>query len=109
MHKEFTNEALEMIAERFRILSEPIRLRLMILLRNGEMTVTELTMELNTSQPNVSKHLKLLTDADILKRDQRGNSVFYSIADESIFELCDLVCDSLGQKYKKRADIFALV
>jgi len=106
--KGLTVEALEMIAARFRLLAEPMRLRILHKLRDGELTVTELTQELEISQPNASKHLRILQDAGILRRDQRGNSVFYSIADESIFELCEVVCDSLGENYKQRADLFAL-
>ena len=56
------------------------------------MNFTELV---EASQPNVSKHLKILQDAGILNRQQKGNAVYYSIADESIFELCDVVCNSL--------------
>ncbi|QYO65336.1 ArsR/SmtB family transcription factor [Leptolyngbya sp. 7M] len=100
-------EALVMIAERFRVLGEPIRLRLINLLRDGEMSVTELTRAANTSQPNVSKHLRLLTDAGVLRRDQRGNTVFYSIADQSIFRLCEVVCDSLDEQLRTKASIFA--
>lgn len=102
-------EALMMIAERFRVLGEPIRLRLINLLRDGEMSVTELTRAANTSQPNASKHLRLLTDAGVLRRDQRGNTVFYSIADQSIFRLCEVVCDSLDEQLKAKASIFASV
>lgn len=107
MPKNLTVEALEIIAERFRLLSEPMRLRILHTLRGGEMTVGELTRALDISQPNASKHLRTLQDAGLLGRDQRGNSVYYSIADDSIFELCAVVCDSLEEKYRKRADIFA--
>jgi DNA-binding transcriptional ArsR family regulator len=78
------------------------------LLKQGELTVTELTSKCSTSQPNASKHLKVLTDHGILRRDQRGNAVFYSIADESIFDLCDLVCDSIGERLQAQAKIFAV-
>lgn len=107
MEHEMSYEALVMIAERFRVLGEPIRLRLINLLRDGEMSVTELTRAANTSQPNVSKHLRLLTDAGVLRRDQRGNTVFYSIADQSIFRLCEVVCDSLDEQLRTKASIFA--
>lgn len=100
--------ALELIAERFRVLSEPIRLRLINLLREGEMSVTELTREVRTSQPNVSKHLRVLTDSGILRRDQRGNTVYYSIADESIFRLCEVVCDALEMRLRQQAEVFSL-
>ena len=107
--EKLSPEAIEMVAERFKVLSEPIRLRILNLLRAGEMSVGELTAMCSTTQPNVSKHLRTLTDAGMVRRDQRGNTVFYSIADESIFKLCDLVCDSLGTRLRTRAEIFASV
>jgi DNA-binding transcriptional ArsR family regulator len=109
MSKTLSNEAIDAVAERFRVLSEPIRLRLLQGLRDGEKTVTELTRELDISQPNASKHLRILHDAGIIRREQKGNSVYCSIADESIFELCEAVCDSLGARYRERAEIFAEV
>lgn len=102
-------EAINGVAERFRVLSEPIRLNILQALRDGELTVTDLTREMDISQPNASKHLRLLQEAGILRRDQRGNSVYYSIADDSIFELCDLVCGSLEARFREKADIFAAV
>lgn len=107
--KNLSPEALNLIANRFKVLSEPVRLRILHLLQDGEKSVTELTGAIETSQPNVSKHLKLLQDAGILKRQQRGNTVYYSIADESIFKLCELVCDSLEEKFKNQAEMFAPV
>jgi ArsR family transcriptional regulator len=109
MQQEFSQEALEMIAGRFHVLSEPIRLRLVNVLRNGEMSVNELTAALRTSQPNVSKHLKMLLDSGIVSREQRGNAVFYAIADETIFQLCDVVCASLEAKLRKQSKLFAVV
>jgi ArsR family transcriptional regulator len=109
MGMNLTEEAIEVVAERFRILSEPIRLRILQALRDGELTVTELTREIEISQPNASKHLRILQDAGMLRRDQRGNSVYYSIADDSIFELCELVCGSLEMRFREKAEIFATV
>ncbi len=102
-------EALEMVAERFRVLSETIRLRLINMLRDGEMSVTELTQACKASQPNISKHLKILTEAGVVRRDQRGNAVYYAIADQSIYKLCDLVCGSIGENLKAKAELFATV
>ena len=101
-----SDKALELIAKRFRVLSESIRLKLINLLRDGEMSVTDLTASLQTSQPNVSKHLKILAESGILRREQRGNTVYYSIADQNIFRLCDLVCGSLGETLKEQANLF---
>jgi ArsR family transcriptional regulator len=108
MIQHLSPEGIEIVAARFRVLSEGIRLRLVDRLRDGEKTVTELTTEMGTSQPNVSKHLKILSESGILRREQRGNSVFYSIADESIFMLCEVVCDSLSSRLAGQASLFVL-
>lgn len=102
-------EALEMVANRFKILSEPLRLRILQSLESGEKSVTELTELTKTSQPNVSKHLKILQISGIVKRRQQGNTVLYAIADESIYTLCDLVCNSLKTRLKNQADIFTQI
>lgn len=104
-----SSEALELVANRFKILSEPLRLRILQSLQNGEKSVTELTDLIETSQPNVSKHLKILQTSGLVKRRQKGNTVFYAIADESIFTLCEVVCNSLEARLKNQAEIFAPV
>ena len=101
-------EALDMIAERFKVLSEPIRLQILHTLQEGEKSVNELTETVHTSQPNVSKHLKILLKNGLLDRSQRGNTVFYSIADESIFTLCETVCGSLEEQLRSQAEIFSV-
>lgn len=108
MKKNLTPEALGLIANRFKVLSEPLRLRILHLLQDGEKSVGELTNAIETSQPNISKHLKLMQDAGIVKRQQFGNTVYYSIADESIFTLCEVVCNSLEERLKNQYEIFSL-
>ncbi len=105
--KNLSVEALNLIANRFKVLSEPIRLQILHKLQEGQTSVNELTEALATSQPNVSKHLKMLQNAGVLKREQKGNTVYYSIADESIFTLCELVCDSLESRLKSQAEMFS--
>ena len=78
-------------------------------LREGPMSVNELTNAVNTSQPNASKHLKMLQSAGVLVREQEGNTAYYAIADPSIFSLCETVCDSLEEKLRSDARIFAPV
>ena len=85
----------EVIAERFRLLAEPTRIRILDALRPGPMTVGALTVEVSTSQQNVSKHLGLLHRAGLLMREKDGNSVRYGIADQSVFSLCDEVCGGI--------------
>ena len=90
--------ALEKVAVRFKALSEPMRLSLVYALMNGEKTVSELVRETGGTQANVSKHLSVLLDAGILGRRKQGTSAYYRIVDESIFELCDLVCGSIHDR-----------
>jgi DNA-binding transcriptional ArsR family regulator len=90
----------ELVARRFRLLAEPMRIRLLDRLRDGDATVGELASELDTSQQNVSKHLAALADAGILGRRKDGNRVFYEIADEGVFALCEMVCGSLQEQLR---------
>jgi DNA-binding transcriptional ArsR family regulator len=93
-----TREALELVAVRFRAMGEPLRLRILQQLEGGERSVSALAESVDSTQPNVSKHLKILQDADLVKRRQQGTSVYYSIADETVLELCDLVCSRLRDR-----------
>jgi ArsR family transcriptional regulator len=98
--------ALELIARRFAVLADPLRLRLLHALFDGEKNVNALVAELGGTQPNISRHLQTLTHAHILRRRKEGLQVFYAIADPSIFKLCDLVCGSLEKQLAKQADVF---
>jgi DNA-binding transcriptional ArsR family regulator len=85
----------ELIAQRFRVLGEPMRIKLLDRLRDGPATVGELREALGASQQNVSKHLGVLHQAGIVSRTKVGTAVRYEIADESVFALCELVCGGL--------------
>jgi len=85
----------ELIAERFRVIGEPMRIKLLDRLRDGPATVQELTEATRATQPNVSKHLGVLHQAGIVAREKRGIYVCYTIADESVFALCEQVCGGL--------------
>jgi DNA-binding transcriptional ArsR family regulator len=88
----------ELIAQRFRIIGEPMRIRALDELRDGPLTINELTEALNATQQNVSKHVSVLVQAGIVRREKDGNRVRCSIADESVFALCELVCGGLRQQ-----------
>ena len=88
----------ELVADRFRVLAEPMRIRLLDALRDGPLTVNELTEALGASQQNVSKHVGVLARAGIVAREKDGNRVRCSIADESVFALCELVCGGLRRQ-----------
>ena len=88
----------ELIAQRFRVIGEPMRIRLLDALRDGPLTINELAEALGATQQNVSKHIGVLAQAGIVGRKKDGNRVRCSIADDSIFELCELVCGGLRQQ-----------
>ena len=85
----------DLIARRFRVLSDPLRVRILDLLRDQELSVTTLAEQLGAGQQNVSKHLAVLTDSGMLARRKDGTHVYYRIADEAVFALCEQICGSL--------------
>jgi DNA-binding transcriptional ArsR family regulator len=99
-------EVLQQVAEYFDVLGEPMRLRLLNVLRDGEKCVQELVEATATSQANVSKHLKVMLQAGILSRRTEGTSAYYSVADDLTFELCTLVCDRLAARIEQQAQHF---
>ena len=88
----------ELIAERFRVIGEHMRIRMLDALRDGPLTINELTEALGASQQNVSKHVGVLARAGIVGREKDGNRVRCFIADASVFELCELVCGGMRQQ-----------
>ena len=100
-------DLVELIARRFRVLGEPMRIRLLDHLREGEATVGELSEALEASQQNISKHLAVLTDAGVLGRRKEGTHVYYRIADEGVFTLCEDVCGSLQEQLRSLSELIA--
>jgi DNA-binding transcriptional ArsR family regulator len=98
-----TPDALTHVAAYFQALSEPTRLRLLNLLREGERNVGELAAACDCTSANVSRHLSVLMQHGLVSREARGNSVYYGIADESVYALCDLVCNSVARELEERA------
>jgi len=88
-------QALEQVADYFKVLSEASRLQVLCCLKSGSKNVTEIITATDLGQANVSKHLKILTQAGIVSRHPSGVSVYYKIADPIVFDLCQLVCDRL--------------
>ena len=88
----------ELIAERFRVLGEPMRIRLLDALREAPATVQELQRATGASQQSVSKHLGLLLRSGLVSRSKEGNFSLYEIADEGVFELCEQVCGGMRRQ-----------
>jgi ArsR family transcriptional regulator len=106
--RNLSEAALEKVAERFKVLSEPMRLKLLYALMDGEKSVSELVQETGGMQANVSKHLGLLLDDGVVGRRKQGLNSYYRITDESIFELCDLVCGSIHDRLAAELEGFSL-
>ena len=95
-----------MVAHRFAVLAEPMRLRLLQAMFAGEKSVGELVEATGGTQANVSRHLQTMIRAHLLSRRKEGLQVFYAIADPTIFKLCTLVCGGLEKQLVKQADAF---
>ena len=102
-----TPQVLELIAERFKALAEPARLRILASLRAGELTVGELVDATELSQANLSKHLRTLHAAGFVARQRDGQYVRYRLADPGVFALCDLMCGRLEREHTRRARVIA--
>lgn len=101
-----TEEAFEAVAQRFRVLSDPMRLRLLYTMRGGELTVNELVEKTEGTQSNISKHLSTLLTHGLVQRRRQGTSAYYSVTDDSIFNLCDIVCGGIDRHLEDQRRAF---
>lgn len=100
--KDMPDQALDQIAQYFQALAEPTRLRILNLLRDGERNVGELAQLCDYTSANISRHLAILGKHGLVAKEGRGTSVYYRIADDSVYALCDLVCGSLARQLEQR-------
>jgi ArsR family transcriptional regulator len=105
-HLPLNDHALEIVARRFAVLAEPMRLRLIQALFAGERNVGDLVKAVDGTQANVSRHLQTLVAAHILARRKEGLQVYYRISDPTIPRLCQLVCGSLEKSLLRQAGAF---
>jgi ArsR family transcriptional regulator len=95
-HPVLPEDALELVASRFRSLGDPSRLRLLNLLMQGEASVQDLVEASGLTQTNVSRHLGLLRREGLVGRTRDGNRAVYRIIDPSVEKLCTIVCGGLS-------------
>ena len=100
-----SEERLISIARRFAVLSEPMRLRLLHVLMEGEQSVNALAGLTGGTQANISRHLQTLAEAGMVGRRKHGLRVFYNVSDNSIYKLCELVCGSLEKHHSNKASV----
>jgi DNA-binding transcriptional ArsR family regulator len=103
--KTLDDRALVHVAEYFRALSEPLRLKILNSLGDQPRNVGELTELLECSQANVSKHLATLMRLGFVQRTTQGTSAYYKIADPSVHQLCELVCGQMAQRFASQAQL----
>jgi len=96
-------EALAQVAAYFQALSEPTRLQILNLLRDGERNVGELAQLCGYTSANISRHLSFLTHKGLVEKESRGTAAYYRIADESVYALCDLVCGNIARQIERNA------
>ena len=104
--KNLSDDAFEAISQRFRVLSDPMRLKILYNLSSGELSVSDIVARTGGSQSNVSKHLSLLLANGLVHRRREGTSAYYAIADQSVFELCDNVCGGIESDLENRRKAF---
>jgi DNA-binding transcriptional ArsR family regulator len=100
---QLPDQAIDRVANYFQALAEPTRLRILNLLREAEHNVGELAEACGYTAANMSRHLAVLMQQGFVKREGRGTSVYYQIADPTIYILCDLVCDRISQQHMAQA------
>ena len=105
--KKLDRVAIEKIANVFRVFSEPTRLQILQELKDGAHSVNELVEAVETSQANVSKQFRILFEAGVLTKEKSGTQVFYSIKDDIVFPLCELVCDKLNRDATAQKPVFS--
>ena len=104
--KKLSMPQLEAISRLFSVLSEPNRLVLLQALYDGPLTVSQLVDECEMKQANVSKHLGVLFNHQLVRRKRQGVTISYEIADPMIFGLCNLVCGKMERDSRCAAALF---
>lgn len=106
-NRKMTPALLALLAEHFRVLADPTRLEIIHALQAGEATVSELIERTHAGQANVSKHLQLLHAHGFVRRRKDGLYVYYALADQSVFGLCDIMCGRVEAQEKARRRLLA--
>ena len=101
--RNLDDEALALVARYFGALSVPMRLKILNTLREGERNVGDITSATGCTQANVSKHLAVLAQSGLVAKSQRGTNAYYRFADESVYRLCDIVCEQLDRRFVEEA------
>jgi len=107
MDLQFRPELLDRIVERLRAIADESRIRILLRLREGDCNVTTLTEELGIAQTSVSKHLAVLRQVGLVDVTRQGTTAIYGIKDESVFEMCEIVCGGVVRHLQEQQEILA--
>ncbi|MEO8655978.1 MAG: metalloregulator ArsR/SmtB family transcription factor [Ramlibacter sp.] len=91
-----SDEVFELAAEVFRVMSAPMRLKIISCLCNGEKNVSQLLTEVDTTQPNMSQHLNTLYQSGVLGKRREGVQIYYRIINDRVVTLCRAVCTQIA-------------
>jgi len=110
MNKEMdmTPELYDLLAQRFAALGDARRLQLIRTLMQGPKRVCDLTEIIGLAQPSVSKHLSTLRQAGLIESERMGNEIHYAIRDQTLYQLCELVCGAVRDQVAANAKAIAL-
>jgi DNA-binding transcriptional ArsR family regulator len=86
-------------------MANPLRVAILYHLKSGEKTVNELADIVGASQSNVSQHLALLRQRELVKTRKIGSSVYYSVASPKISQACDMIREVLWEQLKQKHDL----
>ncbi len=92
-------------AEVSKTMSHPIRLAILHCLKDGEKTVNELVEAIGASQSNVSQHLALMRQREIVETRKDGSNIYYRVASPKISQACDMVREVLLEQLSKKQEI----
>lgn len=100
------DQLIELVSKKFKLLSEPTRLKILISLQDGEKSVSQIIELTELQQANVSKNLKMLFEADFVTRRKEKNMVFYRISNPAIFQMCEIVCSTSQASLETKRALF---
>jgi len=100
--RDLPSPLVDQLCERFKALAEPARIQLLATLRLGEQSVTDLVERTGLGQANVSRHLQQLMSAGFIRRRKEGTFAYYSLADEDVLKLCDIMCGRIDADVREQ-------
>ncbi len=104
----YSDDFFSKIAETYKALADPTRLKVLYSLKGGPKSVSELMEILKIKQANLSKHLSILRNSGILKAKREKNNVYYSLTDNKITSICDMICNYIKDKLKKEEKVLGM-